>query len=181
MWYSILMFQFIQTLDHSITHFIIYTFPHHQFFNIFFSILSLQGLMVVVWFIALLFWISWEEYRHHKFILYFLLSFGITTFFVEIIFKNIVQRLRPWVVWNLMQGGCPATYSFPSGHAAGAFSGAVIFAHFDQKRKYWYYLLATLISFSRIYLYCHFTLDVIAGALFGYSVGWILLQARKSR
>lgn len=175
------MLSFIVNTDMAITSAIVHIFPRTPYLDFFFSFLSLQGLTVIVWFIALLFWISREEYYHHKFILYFLLSFGITTFFVELIFKNIVQRPRPWVVWHLAQGGCPSTFSFPSGHAAGAFSGAVIFAHFDPKRRYLYYILATLISFSRIYLYCHFTLDVVAGAVFGYGVGWILLQSLKKK
>lgn len=177
------MFALISTVDYTVTNLIVQNFPRSPVLDMFFSFLSFQGLTVIVWLIALLFWISREEYYHHKFIWYFILSFGMTTFFVEIVYKNIIQRLRPWVVFQMAQGGCPATYSFPSGHAAGAFSGAVIFAHFDPKRWYWYYLLAALISFSRIYLYCHFTLDVVAGGVFGYSVGAILLQSlhKKSR
>lgn len=166
-------------LDYTVTKFVSELFPHYIVFDLFFTFLSFQGLTVIIWLIALFLFISWEEYKHHKFILYFLLSFGITSFFVNIIYKNIIMRSRPWVFWSLPQTVCPADYSFPSGHAAGAFAGAVIFAHFDKKRRYWYYLLAGLISFSRIYLYCHFMLDVLAGALIGYTFGRILLIADK--
>ncbi len=175
------MLPHIANFDYTITKFLIQIVPHSPFFDAVFSFLSFQGLTVILWIIIFFIWISHEEYYHHKFTLYFLLSFGITTFFVEIVYKNIVQRLRPWEVWHIAQSGCPATFSFPSGHAAGAFSGAVIFAHFDPKRRYIYYAIASLISFSRIYLYCHFTLDVIAGALFGYVVGWILLLSLKKK
>ena len=181
MFNAALLFEFVLGFDAFIARSIIDIFPRSPYLQLFFAFLSLQGLTVIIWILALIFWISWEEYNHHKFILYFLLSFGISTFFVEVILKNIVQRLRPWVVWHLMQNGCPASFSFPSGHAAGAFAGAVIFAHFDPKRKYWYYLLASLIAFSRIYLYCHFFLDVVAGGLIGYAIGRILLVSLQKK
>ena len=175
------MLGFIETIDQNITSFIISIFPRSPLFDMTFSFLSVQGLTVVIWLFILFLYISWEEYHHHEFILYFLLSFGVSTFLVNVVFKNIIQRLRPWVVWHFAQGGCPADFSFPSGHAAGAFSGAVIFAHFDPKRRFVYYTLAVLIAFSRVYLYCHFTFDVIVGGLIGYGVGKILLLALKKR
>lgn len=165
--------------DYAFTSWIVSVFPRSPLLDSIFTFLSLEGLTVVVWGIILFLSISWEEYHHHTFITYFLLSFGITSFLVNIVYKSIVQRVRPWMMWNIADTHCPLNFSFPSGHAAGAFAGAVVFAHFDPKHASLYYLLAFLISFSRIYLYCHFSLDVIVGGLIGYGIGKILLLSNK--
>ena len=58
-------------------------------------------------------------------------------------------------------------HSFPSGHAALAFSAAVIL-NFLYRGKLWIlYPLAVLISISRIYIGVHYPSDVIGGILIG--------------
>lgn len=173
------MIETLISYDHAFTAHLLQLVPRSPMLDSIFAFLSLDGLTIVVWAIMLFLFISWEEYHHHKFMVYFLLSFGITSFLVNIVYKSIVQRVRPWMMWNIADTRCPADFSFPSGHAAGAFAGAVIFAHFDPRRAPLYYLLALLISFSRIYLYCHFTLDIVVGGVIGYGVGKILLLSLK--
>ncbi len=175
------MLDHIVGIDKAVTASIIELFPRNIVLDWLFSFLSVQGLTVVVWLLVLFLYVSWEEYHHRRFTLYFLLSFGITSFLTNIVYKNLYMRARPWMLWELAQNGCPDTSSFPSAHAAGAFAGAVIFAHFDPKRKYIYYVIAGLIAFSRIYLYCHFLLDIVAGGLIGYGIGKILLISLKKK
>jgi len=66
--------------------------------------------------------------------------------------------------------------SFPSGHAAGAFSLASIlstrYPHFTVP----FYTAATAIGISRVYLGSHYPSDVIAGALIGYVFSWLVLK-----
>jgi len=155
--------------------------PHNALFDLIFRFLSLQGLTIAIWIILLGMYFVWEEKRHHEFILYFVSGFGITTFIVNIVLKNIFLRERPWVLSQILENYCPSDFSFPSGHAAGAFAGAVIFAHFDKKRKYLYYGMAVLISYSRVYLHCHYLLDVIFGALIGYLISWIVIRYLTGR
>ncbi len=57
--------------------------------------------------------------------------------------------------------------SFPSGHSAQAFALFLLFAVFT-KNKYWgilYFLLAVLVTISRMYLAQHFLIDTYFGAL----------------
>ena len=63
--------------------------------------------------------------------------------------------------------------SFPSGHAAGAFSVAAVIAH-RYSRHHWVpwvaYGFATAISFSRVTTSAHFPSDVFLGAALGYTI-----------
>ena len=62
--------------------------------------------------------------------------------------------------------------SFPSGHAARAFTIAAVFAdHYPQPIPFLAYSAASLIGLSRIYLDEHFSSDVFAGAALGFVIG----------
>jgi membrane-associated phospholipid phosphatase len=60
-------------------------------------------------------------------------------------------------------------YSFPSGHAATAFSVFFICSHLVTPRvvKLFMVIAAILVAFSRIYLSLHFLEDVLAGSFIG--------------
>jgi membrane-associated phospholipid phosphatase len=63
--------------------------------------------------------------------------------------------------------------SFPSGHAAGAFSVATVIAtryHNHRWVPWAVYGLATAVSFSRITTSAHFPSDVFLGAALGYTI-----------
>ena len=175
------MLENIYSTDSALTDAIVALMPRNAITDSLFLFLSLSGLTVFIWLILLIFMILWEEKRHKEFIIYFLLAFITTSFLVNILIKNIVKRDRPYVVKRLAVTACPQDFSFPSGHAAGAFTGAVVFACFDKKRRYLYFTIATLIAFSRIYLHCHYLSDVVFGALIGYGVGKTFLLSISDR
>ena len=64
----------------------------------------------------------------------------------------------------------PATYSFPSGHATVSFACATVLALAVPRLRVPLYALATLISFSRVYVGVHYPLDVLAGAVLGVAI-----------
>ena len=69
----------------------------------------------------------------------------------------------------------PVTYSFPSGHATVSFACATTLALAVPRLTWPLFALATLISFSRVYVGVHFPLDVLAGAVLGVLVAKALL------
>lgn len=58
--------------------------------------------------------------------------------------------------------------------AAFAFSFA--FAHFYKKQAVFFYAIASLMAFSRIYLMVHYPTDVIGGVIFGIIFGYIAIK-----
>jgi len=110
------------------------------------------------------------------FILYSFLAFGLSYLLSEFLLKNIFQRIRPD---QLFTTNCPTDFSFPSTHAVTAFAIATIISYFDKKRTWFYFLVAYLIALSRLYLGCHYFFDVLAGAVFGYSISKFILKANR--
>ena len=65
----------------------------------------------------------------------------------------------------------PITSSFPSGHAASAFTAAMLLS--DSPLAPAYFLLAALVTTSRVYVKMHHTSDVLVGATLGVAMGTV--------
>lgn len=104
-------------------------------------------------------------------------------FFKRVVFAGVPRPIKyfemnhPDVQLNLVDGvNMHMWFSFPSGHAAAAF--AVFFALALMTRSAWlglfFFLLAAVVAFSRVYLSQHFLVDVAAGSLLGVGMGWLV-------
>lgn len=172
---------FLQILDSQITVSLYNLLPHNSYFTAFFSFLSLYGNSFFIWIFIVIAAILLEEKRHPgiqkkdiKFALTFVISF-FTTSGLVLVLKEIVQRPRPFVPQLVKAVSCNFDYAMPSGHAAAAFAAATILAYFDKKRRWLYYVIAILVSFSRIYLGCHYFLDVVIGSTLGLFVSKLIV------
>ena len=84
------------------------------------------------------------------------------------IIKNIVCRPRPCHIANVaLLIDMPRGFSFPSGHTFSSFVAATVIAKCDRRLGYAALTFASLIAFSRMYLYVHFPTDVLAGVACG--------------
>lgn len=81
--------------------------------------------------------------------------------------KAIVNRTRPDGEHRRSNA------SFPSGHAATAFSIAWVLALRWRRLFPLWFLLAATVAFSRMYLNRHYLSDVLAGAALGMLVAWL--------
>lgn len=92
----------------------------------------------------------------------------------NVFMKNLVARTRPY---EIIEGlkliiKKQRDYSFPSGHASGAFSlASVIFIETPRKIGIPAMIIATLIALSRLYVGVHYPTDVFAGMIIGTLIG----------
>ena len=86
--------------------------------------------------------------------------------------KNVVGRIRPYDIntdFNLLIKPL-SDFSFPSGHTLASFEGAVVLFIRNKKLGVAALTLATLIAFSRLYLYVHYPTDVLASIILGTAI-----------
>ena len=92
----------------------------------------------------------------------------------NMILKPLIGRLRPFAVNTAVELllAAPVDGSFPSGHTAASF--AAVFALKYSGSPLWKAaaVLASMIAFSRLYLYVHWPSDILGGILLGFAVGW---------
>lgn len=117
---------------------------------------------------------------------FIVLAVGIADLTSVHLFKNVFQRLRPCyepslipIINNIV--GCGGKYGFVSSHAANSFVIVImVIKLIGDKYKWlkWFMpLWGILILYSRIYLGKHYPGDVIAGAILGMAIGWLIYLA----
>jgi len=108
--------------------------------------------------------------RYRRLAIVILIAIVILYAVSELLVKPLVARSRPFIddPGIVLLLSPPEGFSFFSTHAMIAFLGAtVIFIGASWKLGVAFYMLALLISFSRMYLYFHYLTDVVAGAVIG--------------
>ena len=102
------------------------------------------------------------------------------------LFKNFFERLRPCYdeqissYMRLVKDSCGGLYSFFSAHASNSFSLAsfffFVYYKIIQRKIILFFVLASLVSYSRVYIGVHYPLDIITGSVFGFVSGFILFK-----
>lgn len=92
----------------------------------------------------------------------------------EIILKPLFAHTRP-------QGALSYGYSFPSTHSTVAFALAVVFSMIKPRYKSVSWGIAAGVSWSRVYAGEHHIQDVVAGALLGILMGFLVAKTLLQR
>lgn len=153
--------------------------PHSLYADIIASVFSGVGTAGMIWFAIAIVLFFREEKQNHRFFLPVICA-GVASFVLsEYILKPLVSRARPTVEMGAnIAGPLLSDYSFPSGHATIAFAAATVLSRIEPRWTIFLYVLALLISFSRIYLGVHYPLDVVSGAILGWGIGRISLRLK---
>lgn len=166
----------LAVIDLRITDYINRLIPRNIFMDEFFSLLSFRGnYRLIAVLLAAFIVINFGQKLGRK-IWAFVLAVSISALTVEFLLKSFFHRIRPYFVVERLipESICPNDYSFPSGHATVAFALATVASGYDKKRAKLYYFLAFMISLSRVYLGCHYFMDIVIGAILGLFVGRLL-------
>lgn len=129
----------------------------------------------IIWIIIAMALMISKKYRRIGFMA--LAALILSTILGEEIIKNIVQRIRPSA--NISATSLlitkPLSYSFPSGHTMSSFAVAGVLAKYLRIYALEFLSLASLISFSRLYLYIHYPTDILAGVILGLICSEIII------
>lgn len=88
-------------------------------------------------------------------------------------------RGRPFASFNDVQQLIATSFfhkSFPSSHATVAFALAFTVLWFDRPLGFIMLILALLIAWGRVFVGVHYPLDVLAGAILGGTVSWLIYK-----
>lgn len=98
---------------------------------------------------------------------------------VEII-RYFLPRNRPFVEnsVNLLVSHSQES-SFPSGHAAFYFALSTVIYSYNKKAGILFFLASFLIVISRVFVGIHWPSDILAGAIIGILVGWLVNKISK--
>lgn len=166
----------IQNIDRIILQYIQNNFHSPAMDNVMviFTHLGEQGLVWIA--IALLLMIR-KKTRYVSFIV--LGALLLNALLGEVILKNVIQRARPFagMTKESLLIAKPLSYSFPSGHTASSFAAAGVLSNYYKKYAPVFFILASLIAFSRLYLYVHYPTDVLGGIILGLISSRIAIYA----
>ena len=98
------------------------------------------------------------------------------------VLKPFIGRVRPCNKFTEIPLliHAPHSPSFPSGHTMAGFACATVLFYFDKQLGIAGYILASLIAFSRMYLFVHYPTDILGGILYGTVVSLILIFFMRS-
>src|SRR3989344_5011548 len=96
--------------------------------------------------------------------------FGVTT-----LIRHFYYHARPyWVLENVnLLLARETVSSFPSCHTIFVFALATGMYQYNKKAGRWFYLLASLVGFSRIFVGVHWPYDIIVGAVLGILIALV--------
>ncbi|MBU3182183.1 phosphatase PAP2 family protein [Clostridium psychrophilum] len=129
----------------------------------------------IVWIIIIAILLISKKYRRIG--LMALAALILSTILGDIVLKNVVKRIRPSSTIpaiNLLISN-PLSYSFPSGHTTSSFAVAGVLTRYFKSYALEFFSLASLIAFSRLYLYVHYPTDVLGGIVLGLICSGIII------
>lgn len=174
------MLEFFYQLDVKLLYFINHTLSNSFFDKLFPFITEVKNWYIAYFILFLILIIKGGRIGRMAAVAMILLIVA-TDQFSSSFLKNIVGRIRPCNVFQDLNVlvTCTESFSFPSSHAVNNFGMAMFFTKIFPKYKWSFFIVATLMAFSRPYVGIHYPSDVIGGALIGIFFGYIFAIISK--
>ena len=170
--------ELIQNIDFNILEFIRANMTS-EFLNKIMPPITILGSGGFIWIVIAFIFIVKKKFRKDGLLLICSLLFCLLI--GNLTLKPLVARIRPCdintAVTLLIER--PTDFSFPSGHTMTSFASALIIFNANKKLGIAAIILASLIAFSRLYLYVHFPSDIIAGLVIGLLISFSVINYFK--
>jgi undecaprenyl-diphosphatase len=156
--------------------------PHNRWLNGFFSFFTFTFSAGLGWYVIMALAILVDPRKGIRVVRHIILPLSGTSILVEYPIKAFFRRSRPFIdfIQAIVIGKKPGSWSFPSGHSASAFAGAWLLSRDFPGQRPFFFLLAALVAFSRIYLGDHYPGDVVSGALSGIALAEIVRRVQQA-
>ncbi len=148
------------------------------FLDVFMRYITVLGDAGIFWILLAVALLLIPKYRRVGFSMGAALLIGLIV--CNITMKPLIARPRPYD-YQLTHFGktislliaAPKDFSFPSGHTLASFEGATVLMIHNKKLGIPALILASLIAFSRLYLYVHYPTDVLFALVMGIAFGFL--------
>lgn len=170
----------INDIDNNILEFIRLNM-NNRFLDIIMPFISALGNAGFIWIVITIAFLALKKFRRCGTML--LISLVMCLLIGNLTLKPYIARLRPSDIntaINLLIER-PTDFSFPSGHTMSSFAAATVIYNTNKKLGFTAFLLATLIAFSRLYLYVHYPSDVAAAIILGVLISLCTMKIYNRR
>ena len=135
--------------------------------KVFVTITSIPGNYGQMWVVLSVLLLLFKKTRKCGIVM--LLSYGLVYGMGQYVLKDLIARPRPCHLDETIELliSRPSSYSCPSTHSGWAFAAATSICLFNSKYGILTYVFASLVAFSRMYLFVHFPSDVLIGIVLG--------------
>jgi undecaprenyl-diphosphatase len=178
------MFDFIIEYDHKL--FLWLNNLGNETFDGFWMLMTNKVVNFLIYIIALIYLFKKINVKSLISIILFLCFLILISDQTANLFKNFFERLRPChddqisSYVRLVKQNCGGLYSFFSAHASNSFALATFFFFvynkIIQRKIILFFILALLVSYSRVYIGVHYPLDIISGSFFGFISGFVFFR-----
>ncbi|MEN9337720.1 MAG: hypothetical protein RIQ41_34 [Candidatus Parcubacteria bacterium] len=116
-----------------------------------------------------------HEKKHHLRHIVMLAGTSLGSWYAAFFLKNVLLLPRPDATHALFHPLAMYSHGLPSGHAAFMFALASTMHFFDKRAGKLLYILAFITGVARILAGVHFWYDIVAGALLGITVSFVVV------